>query len=400
MCSILGCRPVDDAGTPDGCTPSTETCDGTDEDCDGMADEGLSGCQTCTPGTGDCDGDPANGCEANLYSAVTCGRCDRACDGAASLCVNEGNDARCEARCPSGSPLMCGAACVDPNTDLANCGGCDQPCGAPRLPGTCAGGTCTLGSCEAGWGDCDDDLGNGCETPLDTVINCGSCGMACDGAAACEGMPSCARGMCEYAVASAGTMCRAASCAGDLPEQCDGAMTSCPAACGCAGEPCCAGDACATDLVCRSGQCRACTTTSPTTSGTAGTFGMTFFNGVSAGGTTLTFTALNGSTATVTLGGGATASGSFTATNSGYLNAVMSSGNQLLFFDRDGAMGAITFTGATLSGGGTSPLIPFMGGGIPGLIVQIRGGGNTLLFFDSLMNQFATVTLSGVEVCP
>ena len=34
--------------------------------------------------------------------------------------------------------------------------------------------------CEPGWGDCDNDIANGCETPLNsTVEHCGVCGHSC-----------------------------------------------------------------------------------------------------------------------------------------------------------------------------------------------------------------------------
>ncbi len=35
--------------------------------------------------------------------------------------------------------------------------------------------------CELGFGNCDSDPANGCETMLDTVDNCGICGFTCDG---------------------------------------------------------------------------------------------------------------------------------------------------------------------------------------------------------------------------
>jgi len=44
---------------------------------------------------------------------------------------------------------------------------------------SCAGGTCQVGACDPGFGDCDSSVVNGCETPIDTPINCGGCGMSC-----------------------------------------------------------------------------------------------------------------------------------------------------------------------------------------------------------------------------
>jgi hypothetical protein len=71
----------------------------------------------------------------------------------------------------------------------------------PTTPGACAGGcgpfqACTEGtcSCEAGFGDCDGQKRNGCETALNTIADCGACGVLC-GATNAAG--SCATGRCE-----------------------------------------------------------------------------------------------------------------------------------------------------------------------------------------------------------
>src|SRR5262249_33278284 len=39
-----------------------------------------------------------------------------------------------------------------------------------------------------GFGDCDNDVSNGCETPVTTTANCGMCGVAC---ATLNGTPVC-----------------------------------------------------------------------------------------------------------------------------------------------------------------------------------------------------------------
>ncbi|MEM7608505.1 MAG: hypothetical protein AAF411_24390 [Myxococcota bacterium] len=159
------------------------------------------------------------------------------------------------------------------------------------------------------------------------------------------------------------------------------------------------GVSCGTGRACSGGSCNPCPSTSPTVSGTAGIAGMTFFNSVSASGTTITFGSTNGTSTSVTLGGGVTASGSY-APGTGYLTAVSGSGNRLTFTDNAGGSGFLTFSGATLSGGGTSPVIFFGGGSIPGLIQLAVGSSNRVAFSDSLGAQFATVTLTGVTNCP
>jgi hypothetical protein len=56
---------------------------------------------------------------------------------------------------------------------------------------TCAAGICNFGgpapACRAGWGNCDGDWSNGCETNLTTAAACGACGNACTAGLVCEG---------------------------------------------------------------------------------------------------------------------------------------------------------------------------------------------------------------------
>lgn len=40
-------------------------------------------------------------------------------------------------------------------------------------------GECVLQACELLWGNCDDDVNNGCETILAQDNNCGKCGVIC-----------------------------------------------------------------------------------------------------------------------------------------------------------------------------------------------------------------------------
>jgi hypothetical protein len=85
----------------------------------------------------DCDGDPANGCETPV------GR------------------------------------------DENNCGACGIVCGDAQANPSCVDGSCAL-NCHTGWEDCDGDLANGCERPIDDdPQSCGGCDLACPAAVAC-----------------------------------------------------------------------------------------------------------------------------------------------------------------------------------------------------------------------
>jgi len=155
-CSVeRGCLPLPgDGGTE--CIPEAELCNGADDDCDDTVDEGFdldtdtSNCGscgnvcgdahataactsgtctlTCDDGYADCDDDASDGCEADLASAGSCGDCGVTCSDPTPLCVGSGTSFSCESSCPGSAPTLCGSSCVDTDTSLAHCGGCDSPC--------------------------------------------------------------------------------------------------------------------------------------------------------------------------------------------------------------------------------------------------------------------------------
>jgi hypothetical protein len=86
-------------------------------------------------------------------------------------------------------PKLAGVPCDDGDacTDQDVCNGI----------GMCVGAMIECGACDEGWGDCNGDEADGCETPLDTASHCGDCGLACEAgahaSAACE-MGECVHG--------------------------------------------------------------------------------------------------------------------------------------------------------------------------------------------------------------
>ncbi len=141
---------------------------GTDEQCvDGScALVCPSGQNACGTDCADFDTDPAH-----------CGGCDTACaDGQYCLA----------GACTDVCPLTdCGGTCVDTNDDPNHCGTCDTSCAAgDNQAPVCAAGRCAT-TCDVGYGDCNFDGTDGCETGLDTEATCGSCAVSCGGAEHC-----------------------------------------------------------------------------------------------------------------------------------------------------------------------------------------------------------------------
>jgi hypothetical protein len=196
---------------------------------------------SCNPGFADCDMNPANGCEVSTATSLThCGRCGNACPTAGGTPVCREGVCRvsmCEpgfADCDGNNGNGCEA---DTRTSLTHCGGCGSPCARPNASARCVAGACTMASCNAGFGDCDNNPANGCETPLATdVRHCGTCGRACSSAG---GTPSCAAGVCAIACA----MDRG-NCDMNVANGCETNTRNTFAHCGGCGRACSAGQNC------------------------------------------------------------------------------------------------------------------------------------------------------------
>ncbi len=191
------------ADTGMACDQRAESCNGLDDDCDGQTDEreavddcsfdnGIAVCAqgrcrlfSCTGDWVDCDGEEDNGCEARLDVPDSCGACGRICS--LSHATPACDQARCVvAQCDQGwgdCNLLARDGCEKALPSGVSCGACASECDLPGVSvhGCDADGDCVIIDCEAGHDDCDDAPGNGCETALGTVADCGGCGDLCAG---------------------------------------------------------------------------------------------------------------------------------------------------------------------------------------------------------------------------
>jgi hypothetical protein len=100
--------------------------------------------------------------------------------------VDSPADVRSEDSLVCAMPLsLCGSDCYNLAVDPDHCRTCTTVCvNRPLATRTCVDGVCGI-RCATGYGNCDGDLVNGCETNLTTRKNCGACGRTptevCDG---------------------------------------------------------------------------------------------------------------------------------------------------------------------------------------------------------------------------
>lgn len=99
-------------------------------------------------------------------------------------------------QCIAPDSTRCANQCVNTQSSLAHCGACNNACPIPANTNvTCSMGVCTNGSCLAGFGNCDGNGANGCETTFtNNVMACGACGVVCPGTA--NGVARCVMGGC------------------------------------------------------------------------------------------------------------------------------------------------------------------------------------------------------------
>ncbi|HJL17725.1 MAG TPA: putative metal-binding motif-containing protein [Sandaracinaceae bacterium LLY-WYZ-13_1] len=127
-----------------------ETCNGVDDDCDGVVDEVYD--MDMPPTMGCIDGSPVD-----FFSTVFehCGGCRATCSlETATECVGGTCDCVFDdsmtGPCGGGTTCCMNGGCVDTMTDPNNCGGCGRRCGFGE---TCVGGECRCGDATGGSSD-------------------------------------------------------------------------------------------------------------------------------------------------------------------------------------------------------------------------------------------------------
>ena len=83
---------------------------------------------------------------------------------------------------------ICEGNCVSVTDPLFGCSATScTPCALDRGSAICAGGACAVGTCNAGYADCNQKNVDGCETDLSMASHCGTCNAVCG-----AGAPNCA----------------------------------------------------------------------------------------------------------------------------------------------------------------------------------------------------------------
>ncbi len=135
---------------------------------------------------------------------------------------------------------------INTKTSIGNCGGCGTVCSGSHITAACGGGVCN-GACAAGFSDCNNNkLTDGCELASSADLNnCGGCGVVCP--AVTNGTAACANSLCGVGTCSASY----GNCDNTAANGCEANTTNDNKNCGSCG------NACPAQTVCTASACLA-----------------------------------------------------------------------------------------------------------------------------------------------
>ncbi|MDH5491930.1 MAG: MopE-related protein, partial [Myxococcales bacterium] len=189
-CGTWGTYSCLDTCTRDRCV-APETCNGCDDDGDGLVDEEPGLLATCFADA-DEDGFAVAGATSTGFCRVPGRMAEGGCpvywtDVAPGTIMDPGTTTDCAAddplRHPAATELCDGIDndCIGGIDD-----GASDACSYPSAHAGCADASCSIWACANGFGECDGLSANGCEADLrNTTTSCGSCGFACGTAGTC-----------------------------------------------------------------------------------------------------------------------------------------------------------------------------------------------------------------------
>ncbi len=218
--------------------PSAETCNGIDDDCDGVIDEsltqqcGITDIGACSLGTQTCSSGVWGACVGNIdpVTEICDGTVDNDCDSVIDegcLCTN-GQAQSCGTnvgQCQTGNQTCSGGqwgACVGeigPSTEV--CDGIDNDCdsfvdeGVTNACGTC--GPVPTEVCDGIDNDCDGIVDEGCQCIDGQTQTCGTDTGACQ-----PGMQTCSSGQWGGCIGEIGPSPEA--CGDSIDNDCDGVI--------------------------------------------------------------------------------------------------------------------------------------------------------------------------------